>query len=162
MFIHTRKPMDFSGLLSKENLSQWNKMLQDIQDGLVKAPESVKEVVSSSSKFPYADICLHEANGNVLHIELAAAGFGPEDITVEIEDDLLIIKGSAESMKEDDIGMTYIQKQIAKRDFVSKFKLKPEYAQSELVDVSSENGILTVSIWPVEEAKPKTRTFVVS
>lgn len=128
------------------------KLLKDVQDGLTDSP-MINKV--HGGKFPYSDICVSPEG--IMHIEIAAAGFAKEDFDISKEADLLIVKGtvSEESIK-DDAGMKYYQKEIAKRAFVRKFALAPEYAESEQISATSENGILTISIWPVEKTKSKT------
>jgi HSP20 family molecular chaperone IbpA len=142
-----------------------NQLLKDIQDGLISETPSIRTVNRQGNtegieklpqKFPFTDICLDE-KANILHVEIAAAGFAKEDFDISIEEGILIIKGnlSEESIK-DDAAMKYFQRDIAKRSFVRKIKLMPEFAQSENVMASTEDGILTVSIFPVEEVKPKS------
>lgn len=133
------------------------KMLKDVQDGILESP-MVSKV--QGSKFPFADICT-DSEGT-LHIEIAAAGFAKEDFDISMEDGMLVVKGTvSEETIKDDENMKYFQKEIAKRNFIRKFALDSKYAESDLVSATSNNGILTISIWPIEEEKPKARKFLV-
>lgn len=131
------------------------KMLKDLQDGLEPS------VVKGGSRFPFSDICVSPEG--ILHFELAVAGFDKEDIEISKEDDMLIVKGTiSEETQKDDEGMKYFQREISKRSFVKKFKLAPEYAESEQIDASTTNGILLISIWPVESKKAKSLKISIS
>jgi HSP20 family molecular chaperone IbpA len=144
---------------SAQSLEDFLKLAGVSKEALKARQDGLEE--KQPSRYPFTDICSDE-NG-ILHIEIAAAGFDKDDFEITKEDDLLIIKGTvSKETLEDDEGMKYFQKQIAKRSFVRKIKLQPEYAESEMVDASSLNGILTVSVWPVESVKPKVQNIVVS
>lgn len=76
-------------------------------------------------------------------IEVAVAGFGKQDIEIEIHDSTLIIKGqtSIDTLTKDGTDITYLHKGIAERAFTRTFKLADtiEIKNAELV-----NGILKV------------------
>lgn len=76
-------------------------------------------------------------------IEVAVAGFGKQDIEIEIHDGTLIIKGqtSIDTLTKDGTDITYLHKGIAERAFTRTFKLADtiEIKNAELV-----NGILKV------------------
>lgn len=142
------------------NSGTFNKMLKDVQDGLRDFPSTVS-TVTGNGRFPFTDICTDQYG--ILHLEMAVAGFAKEDLTISLEDGILEVFGSvSKEMKEDDEKVTYHQKQIAKRDFTSRYKLADKYAKSESIDASTKDGILTISIWPVEEEKSKTLTIPIS
>lgn len=87
------------------------------------------------------------------NLKLAIAGFGPEDISVSVEDNHLLIKGNAETLTLD-TGSTYIHKGIAERSFTRSFTLG-DYV--EIKDLSYKNGILDIDMELVlpEHKKPK-------
>lgn len=76
-------------------------------------------------------------------IEVAVAGFGKQDIEIEILDGTLIIKGqtSIDTLTKDGADVTYLHKGIAERAFTRTFKLADtvEIKNAELI-----NGILKV------------------
>jgi HSP20 family protein len=144
---------------------EFNRLLQDIADGLVPETPSIREVNKGASAkpsaYPLTDICLDDDN-NVLHVEIAAPGFSEEDFDISIEDNILVIEGTiSEQMIADDADMKYFQKQIEKKSFVRKIKLRPEFAQSEHISASTTNGILTVSIEAVKNIAPKVKKIKV-
>lgn len=92
----------------------------------------------STQNYPPYNVLKH--NDNTYEIELAVAGFGREDITVEVDQDQLIIRGS--HSKQDDTTQ-YIHRGLAARDFERAFTL-PQYM--EVGEVSLTNGILHVKL----------------
>ena len=87
------------------------------------------------------------------HLELAVAGFGPDDVEVSVEDNQLVIKGKTNNQGLDD-RYTYAHKGIAERSFTRTFTLG-EYV--EVKEVTYKNGILDVYMELVlpEHKKPK-------
>ena len=142
--------------LTKFDQVGFNKLLKDVQDGLIDSP-SISKVYGS--KFPFSDICVDE--NNTMFIEIAVAGFSKDDLDISKEDDMLVIKGTvAEEILEEDALMKYYQKEIAKRNFVKKFKLAKEYAMSEDICATTNNGILMISIKPVKEFKSTSKISI--
>lgn len=100
---------------------------------------------------PYNIVKLSE---NLFQIELAVAGFTEGELDIEVEKNILRIKGS--KVRDIDAAPTeYIVKNIATRDFDRSFTLA-EYV--EVIDAKVSNGILSVSLErKVPEAqKPKS------
>lgn len=88
---------------------------------------------------PHNVIKLDEAGDNYV-LEFAVAGFKRDDITLEVVDQTLIVRGQRE---QDMTGVTYIHHGLAKRSFVKQIAL------SDYVEVAAaklENGILAVHL----------------
>ncbi|MEE2525837.1 Hsp20 family protein [Hyphobacterium sp. HN65] len=86
-------------------------------------------------------------------IELAVAGFGEEDLSVEVHENVLTISGRKEA-KSDEDGPNYIYRGIAERAFERRFHL----ADHVVVDTAElKNGLLSVSLRREvpESAKPR-------
>ena len=85
-------------------------------------------------------------------IELAVAGFSKDDITIELKEHVLYIKGDREKRRKDE---AYVHKGISGRKFSKSFRLS-EYAEVSGADLT--DGILTVSIEVVlpEEKRPQS------
>ena len=85
-------------------------------------------------------------------IELAVAGFSKDDITIELKEHVLYIKGDREKRRKDN---AYVHKGISGRKFSKSFRLS-EYAEVSGADLT--DGILTVSIEVVlpEEKRPQS------
>lgn len=81
-------------------------------------------------------------------VEIACVSFDSKDLKVEIENDLLIIKG--DSQKEN--SARYLLKEISRKSFERRVRL-PEYVVGEPV-VKTENGIVKLT-WKISQVLPK-------
>ena len=100
--------------------------------------------------YPPYDVTQHDEDEYV--VTLAVAGFSKDDISVQVDNGTLIIKGEREI---DEVPKNVVHKGIAARKFTRTFAL------SEYMEVSSaslENGLLNIFVERnVPEAKkPKT------
>jgi molecular chaperone IbpA len=89
---------------------------------------------------------------NHYEIEVAVTGFLPEEITVEIDQNQLIVKGQRQ--RSDDTDVQYLHRGLATRDFTRMWTL----AEHMEVDAGSiKNGVLRVAIQRVipEALKPR-------
>lgn len=86
-------------------------------------------------------------------IELAVAGFREGDIAITVDGNVLTIEGE-QVQNLDDITKEYVHRGISSRTFTRTFTLADHV---EVVDASSSNGILTISLERKvpEELKPK-------
>ena len=89
-------------------------------------------------------------------IEMALAGFGKEDIQVEVADDTLSIRSVKENPEDDSTQMTQ-HRGISYRRFERKFTLADDLVVNS---ANLENGMLYVDIERVvpEEKKPRLIT----
>lgn len=84
-------------------------------------------------------------NGDKVYLEFAVAGFRENDLSVELENDILKVSGKAKkepdpnALTSDD--PVYIYKGIAERDFTLNFRINPRL---EIEGASLEYGILKV------------------
>ena len=92
-----------------------------------------------------------------LHIEVAVAGFGKNDIELEQKGNYLIITGSKlnavnESNDGEDNGIHYIQQHISSKDFERTIVLNENYVGGDIkADVA--NGILNIVVKPNEPTR---------
>ena len=84
-------------------------------------------------------------------IQLAIAGFKKEDISIELKEHVLTIKGDRADTRDQE---QYVHKGISGRKFLKSFRLS-EYAEVSGADLT--DGILTVGIEVVlpEEKRPQ-------
>lgn len=107
--------------------------------------KSLEEMQRTMTKVvgSYPPYNIKKVDENKYVIEVAVAGFGKQDIEIEILDGTLIIKGqtSLDTLTKDGVDVTYLHKGIAERAFTRTFKLADtiEIKNAELV-----NGILKV------------------
>jgi molecular chaperone IbpA len=104
--------------------------------------------LTTVQKYPPYNIV--KTDENTYLIELAVAGFGPDDVDIELHDGVLAISGKVESTSDDN----YIYKGIANRSFERRFTLADTV---EVEGVDLHQGILTVKLKNVipEEKKPR-------
>ena len=94
---------------------------------------------------------------NEYAIQIAVTGFEKSEISVTIENNVLIVKG--ESVTTDYPTEQYLHRGLATRDFVKEFPLAEHI---EVSGASIKNGMLTVSLIRniPESAKPKVIDIV--
>ena len=105
---------------------------------------------TQSTAFPHHNIIRNE---NKYTVELAVAGFSDKDIDIEVEKNVLHIRGNISKQETDD-KVEYLHRGIANRSF---HKLVRLYDTIEVTGADLNNGILTVQLQDVipEEKKPK-------
>ena len=103
----------------------------------------------STTNYPPYNVIKHDDNS--FEIEVAVAGFDREDITIEVDQDQLVIKGAR--TKEDDAGK-YLHRGLAARDFERSWTLADHM---EVGDAELTNGILRVKLTRIvpEALKPR-------
>ena len=90
-------------------------------------------------------------------ITLALSGFNKDDISIDVHDGVLTIKGNGGTEVQND-KVQYLYKGIAKRSFEQKFRLE-QYV--DVKDAKLSNGLLTISLLREipEERKPRQITL---
>lgn len=88
-----------------------------------------------------------------LHFEVACTGLSKEDVSLDIEGDILKISYNKEAKEYED--RTYIHKGVAKRSFNLGYKIAAKFDLSK-AEAMMENGLLGIKIPYAEEAKPKS------
>lgn len=98
----------------------------------------------------YPPYNIEQTSENGLRITLAVAGFSMDDLSVQIEDNQLVVRGR----QADDEQRVYLHRGIAARQFLRTFVL----AEGIRVDGAElDNGLLHVDlVRPVPEAKVHT------
>jgi molecular chaperone IbpA len=106
---------------------------------------------SSATNYPPHNVI--KVDDDNYEIQLAVAGFSDEEISVEVVQDHLVVKG--ETLGEDiDDTRQYLHRGLAARDFQRVFPLA-EYI--EVIGAETAKGILTIKLQRIipESAKPK-------
>lgn len=101
------------------------------------------------TNYPPYNILKH--NDDLFEIEVAVAGFDKEDISIEVDQNQLTIRG--QRLKEEDASM-YLHRGLAARDFERSFTLAEHM---EVGDAELTNGILRVKLTRIvpEALKPR-------
>ncbi|MDQ1154688.1 Hsp20 family protein [Brevundimonas sp. SORGH_AS_0993] len=95
---------------------------------------------SSDSGYPPYNI---ETTGeNAYRIEIAVAGFTPDELNIEVKENLLTVTGR-KTANDDGAQKTYLHRGLAERDFERRFQLA-DYVV--VTDASLVNGLLTIAL----------------
>ena len=107
------------------------------------------------NSFPAHDII--RISEDEYEITIAVAGFNNKDISIDVHDGVLSIKGNIGTDVEDK-NIQYLYKGIAKRSFEQKFRLEQHV---DVKDATLSNGLLTISLIREipEERKPRNITL---
>jgi len=89
-------------------------------------------------------------------LDMVLAGFNKEDVSVEIEDDTLTIKGERKVQEE----LNYSRKGSFSGEFVKTFVL-PDDVLADKIDASFTNGMLTIQI-PKEVEKKLSKSIEIN
>ena len=90
--------------------------------------------------------------GDKFHAEAELPGFKLEDLEVFVEGDLLSIKGKREVIKKED--HTYLRRERITGEFERSVTL-PTEVNSESVEASMRDGVLTVILPKAEKARSR-------
>jgi len=113
--------------------------------------EIMRVTSQQTTNYPPHNILKIDENNFV--IQLAVAGFAEGEIDINLEKNVLTVKGS--SNRENEFGAEYVVQGISMRDFERSFTLA-EYV--EVTGASITNGILSIRLERIipEEKKPKS------
>lgn len=120
----------------------------------------LKDFFSSSADFSFLETSkaghpvdiYHDLDG--LHFEIACTGISKDQVTVQVEGDILKIRYNKPTSEEKD-QRTYLYKSISKRSFNLGYRLAARYDLSGIKG-SFTDGLLTLTVPLAKEAKPKT------
>ena len=111
---------------------------------------------SVSNNYPPHNIL--KTGENQYEIQLAVTGFEKSEISVTVEDNVLVVKGETETPNES-TEIVYLHRGLATRDFCKEFPLAEHI---EVVGAETRNGMLTIKLVRniPESAKPKVIDIV--
>jgi molecular chaperone IbpA len=114
--------------------------------------KKIAELSETMPKIPtYPPYNIRQTSENTYVIEIAVAGFGKQDLELELEDGKLTVKGNIHTNDTDD---NYIFKGIAERAFTRQFALADTI---EIKNADLINGMLKIWLerFIPEDKKPK-------
>lgn len=102
-----------------------------------------------NNNYPPYNIIKHD--DNTYELEVAVTGFAPDEVTVEIDQNQLVVKGERGREAEP---ANYIHKGLASRDFTRSWTLAEHM---EVGEGRIKNGVLTIELKRVipESLKPR-------
>ena len=103
-----------------------------------------------NNNYPPYNILKHD--DNYYELEIAVTGFEKEEVTVEIDQNQLIVKGERKRSEETDT--QYLHRSLATRDFTRSWTLAEHM---EVGEGCIKNGVLTIELKRVvpEALKPR-------
>src|SRR5580700_6771613 len=112
--------------------------------------ERALDRVSKAATDGYPPYNVEQTGENSLRITLAVAGFTMDDLSVQIEDNQLVVRG-----KQSDNGdRVYLHRGIAARQFQRSFVLAEGI---EVASASLDNGLLNIDlVRPMPESRVRT------
>ena len=101
--------------------------------------EQTLDRISKMSAEGYPPYNIEQVGTNFLRITLAVAGFTEADLSIELEDNQLLIRGR----QSDDADRVYLHRGIAARQFQRSFVLAEAI---EIIGAELDNGLLHVDL----------------
>lgn len=108
--------------------------------------------MNSQQSLNYPPYNIVKQTDDTFYIEVATAGFGEGEISINLDNRLLTIRGRI--ARDEDSSNEYLHRGISSRDFDREFTLAEHV---EVVNASQKDGILTIYLERIvpEEKKPK-------
>lgn len=101
--------------------------------------ERALDRVSKATADGYPPYNVEQIGENALRLTLALAGFKPEELSVHIEDNQLVVRGK----QTDETDRVYLHRGIAARQFQRSFVLADGI---EVVGAALDNGLLNIDL----------------
>ena len=101
--------------------------------------ERALDRVSKAASDGYPPYNVEQTGENALRITLAVAGFAMDDLSVQIQDNQLVVRGK----QADDKDRVYLHRGIAARQFQRSFVLADGI---EVAGASLDNGLLNIDL----------------
>jgi HSP20 family molecular chaperone IbpA len=101
--------------------------------------ERALDRVSKATADGYPPYNVEQIGENALRLTLAVAGFRPEELSVHLEDNQLVIRGK----QTDETDRVYLHRGIAARQFQRSFVLADGI---EVVGAALDNGLLNIDL----------------
>jgi molecular chaperone IbpA len=119
--------------------------------GFDRLPDLLDDVMRREPADNYPPYDIEKLGEDTYRITMAVAGFGPEDITVTAQPNLLVVAGH----KANQDAVEHLHRGLAMRDFERRFSLD-DYM--EVKGASMEHGLLSLDLVRKvpEAAKPRT------
>src|SRR5690349_21150484 len=98
------------------------------------------DAASTEASTGYPPYNIERTDESAYRIEIAVAGFRPEDLNIEVKENLLTVQGRKAA---NDDQRQYLHRGLAERNFERRFQLA-DYVV--VTDASLDNGLLSISL----------------
>jgi HSP20 family protein len=85
-------------------------------------------------------------------LELSVPGFTKEQIGIQFQDHLLIVKGSVD--EKPNVEEKYLSREFGLKSFIRRFSI-PKTVETDKISANFSNGILSIVVPKMEEVKEK-------
>ena len=110
-------------------------------DRLANLLENASRATSQDTGYPPYNI---ETTGeNAYRIEIAVAGFSPDELNIEVKENLLTVTGRKTANDDTATQKTYLHRGLAERDFERRFQLADYVVVN---DANLVNGLLSIAL----------------
>ena len=109
-------------------------------DRLARQLESAARSIHENGWAPYN---IETTGENAYRIEIAVAGFSPDELNIEAKENSLTVTGKKAANDDASVQKTYLHRGLAERDFERRFQLA-DYVVVKGADLS--NGLLTIDL----------------
>ena len=103
----------------------------------------LENAARSSQDSGYPPYNIETLGENAYRIEIAVAGFTPDELNIEVKENLLTVTGRKSANDDVVPQKTYLHRGLAERDFERRFQLA-DYVV--VTDANLVNGLLTITL----------------
>lgn len=135
----------------REFLSLRDAMNRLMEESFV-LPSMIGEVRGSGRSWGLA-VDMYETNDNLL-VKASVPGIKPEQLEVTVQGETLTIKGEAQEEQQREQGRYHVRER--RQGAFSRTLTLPFPIQSDKVQATFENGVLTLTLPKAEEIKPRS------
>ena len=103
----------------------------------------LESAARTSQEGGYPPYNIETTGENAYRIEIAVAGFSPDELNIEVKENLLTVSGKKTANDDAATQKTYLHRGLAERDFERRFQLA-DYVI--VTDANLSNGLLSIAL----------------
>lgn len=103
----------------------------------------LESAARTSQEGGYPPYNIETTGENAYRIEIAVAGFSPDELNIEVKENLLTVSGRKTANDDAATQKTYLHRGLAERDFERRFQLA-DYVI--VTDANLSNGLLSIAL----------------
>ena len=103
----------------------------------------LESAARTSQEGGYPPYNIETTGENAYRIEIAVAGFSPDELNIEVKENLLTVTGRKTANDDTATQKTYLHRGLAERDFERRFQLA-DYVI--VTDANLSNGLLSIAL----------------
>ena len=111
--------------------------------GFDRLARQLESAARSSQENGWPPYNIETTGENAYRIEIAVAGFSPDELNIEVKENLLTVTGRKTANDDTATQKTYLHRGLAERDFERRFQLA-DYVRVKGADL--KNGLLHIDL----------------